>query len=100
MVASQQSVHAAPVTVALEISESLEVAARAGDWERVGEIMATLRDAVLQVPESDRRRVIVSAQRSLEKVQGIAESARGDIREKLSQIRRGKDMSAAYGVCD
>jgi hypothetical protein len=100
MAASQRSIDEGPAAIALEMSDSMEHSAREGDWERVGEIMAMLRDAVLQVPETDRRRIILSAHRSLEKVQAIAESARGDVREKLSQIRLGKDMTAAYGGRD
>ena len=97
MVASQQVMQQDPQAVASDMSDSMEAFARHGDWDRVEEIAAKLRAAVMQVPEAERRETILSVSRSIERVQSLAEGARSDVKEKLSAIRRGKDATAAYG---
>ena len=97
MVASQEALQQDPQIIAAEMTQSLEASARHGDWERVDEIAAQLRAAVMQVPENDRRETLLAVSRSLERVQTLARDARADVTGKLSAIRRGKDATAAYG---
>lgn len=97
MVASSAAVQQDPAHVTAEMAASMEAHAGAGDWERVEELAAKLRAIVMQVPESRRRDAILMAQRSMEKVQTLAQDARTDVTGKLAAIRRGKDATAAYG---
>ena len=97
MVASQQVMQQDPQAVACDMSDNMEAFARHGEWDRVEEIAAKLRAAVMQVPEEQRRETILSVSRSIELVQSLADGARADVKEKLSAIRRGKDATAAYG---
>ena len=97
MVASSAVIQQKPVEITAEMAASLEAHAGAGDWERVEEIAVKLRAAVMQVPEHDRRDAILAAQRSMQKVQTLAQDARIDVTGKLAAIRRGKDATAAYG---
>lgn len=97
MVASQEALQQEPRIIAAEMIQSMEASARYGDWERVEEIAAQLRAAVMQVPEHERRETLLAVSRSLERVQSLARDARADVTQKLSAIRRGKDATAAYG---
>ena len=97
MVASSAVVRQRPAEVTAEMAASMEAHAGAGDWERVEEIAVRLRAAVMQVPENQRREAIQAAQRSMQKVQTLAQDAKTDVTGKLAAIRRGKDATAAYG---
>ena len=96
MVASQQVMQQDAEAVAAEMSDSMEAFAQHGEWDRVEEIAAKLRAAVMQVPEQQRRETLLSVGRSIERVQTLAEGARADVKDKLSAIRRGKDAAVAY----
>lgn len=102
MVASQAAMEQSrtggtPAEIVLEMAASMEASAEHGEWDRVEEIAQRLRSAVMQVPEADRRGSLLAAQRSTEKVQALADSARHDVTGKLSDIRRGRDAAKAYG---
>ena len=97
MVASQQVMQQDPQVVAADMSDSMEAFAEHGEWERVEEIAAQLRAAVMRVPEEQRRETLVIVSRSIERVQTLAQGAQSDVKDKLSALRRGKDAAAAYG---
>lgn len=97
MVASQQVIQQDPQAIAADMSDSMEAFARHGEWDRVEEIAAKLRSAVMRVPEEQRRETLLLLSRSIELVQSLAEGARDDVKDKLSAIRRGKDATLAYG---
>ena len=97
MAASHAAMQQSPGEAAAEMSASMEAHASSGDWERVEEIAVKLRSAIMQVPERERRSAIRAAQRSVEKVQALAQESRTDVTGKLAAIRRGKDATAAYG---
>ena len=96
MVASRESMEQSPDAIASEMTTSMEAHAASGDWERVEEITVKLRAAVMQVPESRRRELLLAVGRSIEKVQTLAQDARHEVTDRLSAIRRGKDAAAAY----
>ena len=98
MAASQAAIQR--TLTAAEMTATMEAHAASGDWERVEEILVKLRAAVLEVPERERRDTVLAIRRSVEKVQGLAQSARNDVTGKLSQIRRGRDATKAYSVAD
>ena len=97
MVASEQAVQQDPQGVAAEMTASMEALARHGEWDRVEEMAVRIRSIVMQVPEADRRETLLAVGQVIERVQSLANDARGDITEKLSAIRRGQDATAAYG---
>jgi hypothetical protein len=100
MVASQAAMQERPETVALEMAASMEEHASAGDWERVEELAVRIRGVVMQVPENQRRDVILAVRRRLQQVNTIAEKHRGDVAERLSVIRRGRHAARAYANAD
>ena len=81
----------------LEMVTTMETFADEGDWDRVEEISVRLRTAIMRVPQSERRACLRAAQRGTDKVRQRAKSARDDVTEKLSEIRRGRDAAKAYG---
>lgn len=97
MAANSAAIQPRGLAVTAELTASLEACARSGDWGRVEDIAVKLRAAIMQVPEKERREAIVAVQRSMEKVQTLAQGARTDITGKLAAIRRGRDATAAYG---
>ena len=100
MVASQAAMQERPETVALEMAQSMAEHAGAGDWERVEELAVSIRSAIMQVPESRRRDVLLNVQRHLQHVNDMAEKYRGDIADRLSVIRRGRHAARAYANAD
>lgn len=97
MAANSAALQPPTLAATAELTASLEAFARSGDWGRVEDIAVKLRAAIMQVPEKQRREAIVAVQRSMEKVQSLAQDARIDVTGKLAAIRRGRDATAAYG---
>lgn len=98
MLASQTVTEQCPDAVTSDMSASMEAHAANGNWEKVEELAAKLRAAVMHVPEQQRRFALLAMQRSLKNVQALAQYARNDVTDKLSAIRRGKDATIAYGT--
>jgi len=96
MVASQAVMEKHQDDIVLEISATMEAHAASGDWDKVEELAGRLRSAVMAVPEDQRRATLLAAHRTIEQIQELASSARGEVTEKLSAIRRGKDATRAY----
>ena len=82
---------------ALEKVALMERAAEQGEWERAEKLASQLRRAVIEVPEADRADVAIAVHQVLERVQTIALTARVEVLDKLSEIRRGRDAQRAYG---
>ena len=100
MVASQAAVQERPEAVALEMAASMEQHAKEGDWDRVEELVVRIRSAVMQVPEDQRRDVLLNVQRHLQHINDMAEKDRGDVADRLSVIRRGQHAARAYANAD
>ena len=96
MVASQAALADSAKTIALEMAEHIETLAAAGEWEEVEDIVVRLKNAVLKVPEPDRRAVIVAVQQSLDVVAAAAHDARQDVTIKVTELRRGQAAKKAY----
>ncbi len=75
----------------------MEAAAEQGEWGRVEEFSEQLRTIIANVPADERRTAIETAQRATRKMHERAESARHEITDKLSEIRRGRSAAKAYG---
>lgn len=83
-------------TIALQMASRMEVLAANGDWVNVGQQLVRLQQALLDIPESERREALLETARSLERVQTLALAKRRDVTDKLSEIRRGKVATRAY----
>jgi hypothetical protein len=96
MVASQAALEETPESMVLQMAEQMEALAAAGDWQRIEEIAVRLRVAVMHVPESERRAVLLAVQRSTEKIAVGAQQARQTVSGKLAELRLGQVAKKAY----
>ena len=97
MLAKRAEIERKPGAAALEMTASMEAAAAKGDWQRVETLVVKLRAAVMDVPEAERRDTLLAVSRGTDRVEALARSAQGDVTERLSAIRRGRDAARAYG---
>ncbi len=97
MAADQATVRPDPAKVALELVGRMEALADEGEWSRVEGLAQKLRSVVLDIPEIERRAVVVVASDRLERLRTVALVSRGDVTGKLSGIRRGQAATLAYG---
>ncbi|MDH3532688.1 MAG: hypothetical protein OEO82_07140 [Gammaproteobacteria bacterium] len=100
MPASHEVMKRSAADIAMEMTASMEAYAASGEWQRVEEIAAKLRNTVTQVAEDQRRETLLAVRRSIESVQTLASNARHDVTEKLSAIHRGKTATRAYAATD
>ncbi len=100
MIPSRALLHESAEVTVLEMTASMEAFAANEEWQRVEEISEKLRRALLQIPEYERREILLSVKRSTEEVQALAQSARHSVSEKLSGIQRGKDATRAYSAAN
>ncbi len=100
MVATQAAVREDPRRVVEEMTAAMKSAAAGGDWERVEEIAVRLKQAVIAVPEDERRESVVEAQRGMEHVHALAQKARSEVTGKLSALKRGQHATRAYAAID
>lgn len=96
MVANHAEIEDSAESVVLAMCERMESLAAAGDWDEVEDIVLRLRHAVLEVPEAERRPVVLAAQRSTTKVVAGAKIARQTVTAKISELRRGQVAKKAY----
>jgi len=96
MVAAQAAVKKSASTTALEMSEHMKELAAAGDWNRIEEILVSLRAAVLDVPEDERRKTIIELQRCASMIADQARHARQDVTGKIHELRKGQAAKKAY----
>jgi hypothetical protein len=85
-----------PAEIVQEMATAMEAMAMQDDWERVEDIAVRLRAAVMQVPEYERRSLLLAVRHSTGKVHAAAEKARDKVTDKLSALRRGRDAAEAY----
>ncbi len=84
-------------TQALELVARMEVLAANGDWRGTENLAQHIKSLVLDIPETERKGVLRAFARGLERVQTLALSSRNEVTEKLSEIRRGRVATRAYG---
>lgn len=85
-----------PAALALKMTAQMSDMVERGDWMDVETQTVRLRKIVLQIPESDRRRVILEIQRVTDMAAAAAEDAHRDVSGKLSALRRGQAATEAY----
>lgn len=96
MVASRAAIAESATQVALEMAEHMEMLAAAGEWDHIEDIVIRLRGVVMNVPEAERREVMLAVRRSTEQVEAAANAARQAITGKMSELRRGQAAKKAY----
>lgn len=96
MVASHAVIADTPESKVLEMSKRMEMLAAAGDWDDVEDITVRLRSALLEVPEANRRPLLLAVQRSTEKVAEGATTARQSVSGKIKELRLGQVAKKAY----
>jgi len=96
MVASQATIEACPGDIALDIMGRMDALAANDEWSRIEQLAARLRSVILEVPESERHAVVVAVGHCLERVQTKALVSRGEVTDKLAEIRRGQVATRAY----
>jgi len=96
MVASHVEMTDTAESIVLAMCERMEALAAAGAWDEVEDIALRLRHAVMEIPEADRRSVLLTAQRSTAKVAAGAKIARQTVTAKISELRRGQVAKKAY----
>lgn len=100
MAVSEAELRNDPLQAAARIVVAMEAAAAAGEWDDVEELAKKLQNSILDVPERERRQVLLAARQSVQNVQLRAQEARDDIAGKLTALQRGRDMAAAYSGTD
>lgn len=96
MVASRAALEPTPESIVMQLSEQMQSLAEAGEWERIEDIALRIRSAVLNVPEAERRSVLLEVHRSLQQVEAAAIEARQTVTERISELRRGQVAKKAY----
>lgn len=85
---------------ALDIVGSMASLASRGEWRSVEQLAVRLRHAILDVPEKERRSVLLAVNRHLEELQTVVLTSRAELQGKLSAIHRGRIATRAYGQPD
>ncbi len=96
MVASPEVIADNAELLVMEMSQRMEALVAAGDWDEVEDIIMRIRSTVMNVPEANRRAVVIALQRSTEKVSAEAKIARQTVTGKISELRRGQVAKKAY----
>ncbi len=97
MAGNQARIEASPADVAIDMMARMESLAESGDWNRVEQLAVRLRNTILEIPQAERRASIISIGHCLERLQIKVLVSRGEVTEKLSDIRRGRVATRAYG---
>lgn len=97
MVASHATIDATPGDIAIDTVARMESLADSGEWSRVEQLALRLKALVLEVPENERQALISSISHCLERLQIKVLVSRGEVTDKLSEIRRGRAATRAYG---
>ena len=85
------------LTAVEEMTAQMEQIAGEGDWQTVEQLALRIRNALGGIPESERVAAVQRVQQCIERVQTSALAARHEVTEKLSDIRRGRIATHAYG---
>ena len=100
MAANQASVNASPADHAMDIVARMEALADSGEWSRIEQLAARLCSVLLDIPDKERQAAIVRISPCFERLQIKVLVSRGEVAEKLSDIRRGQVATRAYGQPD
>ncbi len=97
MVANQATVETSPSDLAMDTVSRMEELAVNGEWYRVEKLAVRLKSVILEIPDNERQSLLAAVNRRFERVQTIALVSRNELKDKLSEIRRGRIATRAYG---
>ncbi|MGI9237621.1 MAG: hypothetical protein ACR2QZ_09505 [Woeseiaceae bacterium] len=83
-------------TLVLDVAKEMEAHADAGDWDRIEVLTERLRALVMDVPDSERRAVLVAVQRSINNIAAGATDAKQTVSGKIAELKRGQVAKKAY----
>lgn len=96
MVASHALLQETPESIVLEMTQHMEVLVTNRDWPEIERLSARLHRALLDVPESRRRSLVLLVQRCTERVASEVTNARSEVTGQISALRRGQAAAKAY----
>lgn len=79
-----------------QLNARMEELAVAGEWSEVAHVMAERNLKLQSIDNPLREASLVAARRATIRVQRLAESAKQEVGEKLSQLQRGKRATDSY----
>jgi len=97
MVANHTAMEASPSAGALELIARIEALVANGEWSRTERLVEQIKTIVLELPDDERQQVLMAFTHCLDRVQSLALASRNDVTEKLSEVRRGRLATRAYG---
>lgn len=97
MVANKATIDQSPGDRAMEMVNRMDELAAKGEWNSVEQLAVRLKSAVLEIPDFQRQSLIVAVNRVFERVQTTALVSRNELKDKLTEIRRGRVAAQAYG---
>jgi hypothetical protein len=80
----------------LSLNKQMEELAAAGEWSEVEELMHRRNTMIKVIEGSDREAALLAARQTTLQVQRMAEAARKEVAEKLSQLQRGRKATDSY----
>ncbi len=97
MVASRAMIDATPDEIAQDMVVRMEALAADSEWAQIERLVVKLKSAVLDIPENERHAAIIAIGRRIERLQTMALFSRKNVKDRLSDIRRGQVATRAYG---
>lgn len=97
MVASPANIESRPSEVALELIDSMQILLQNAEWQRIEKLVLRVRNVVLELPEDERLPILTAMNNCIERVRSEALVSRANIKDKLSEIQRGRVATQAYG---
>lgn len=85
-----------PADVVFEILERLQRLSSNGDWDDVESLAKKLERVILDVPEAERRQVLVRVIEATDRLTAAARRAQRDVGGRLQALRRGQAATRAY----
>ena len=80
----------------LSLNKELEEQAMAGEWSQVEELVQKRNTILKAIEGSGREAALLAARQTTLQVQRLAEAARQEVAEKLSQLQRGRKATDSY----
>lgn len=96
MAAQPDTMDLDPAVIALQMASRMEELATGAEWDKVEQLAVRIKSTLLKIPDHHRRAAVLSANNSLERVQTLVLASRHDVTDKLSELRRGREATAAY----
>ena len=96
MVASRDSMAQSAEAELRQITDEMTSMAAGEEWHQVEVLAAKLENVVLRLPVAKRRTALLELRLTIEKLATEAQSARRDVADRLSTLRRGQNAAKAY----